>query len=85
MPPSPVFCRQPASAAPRLSASTAGGDSAPKLIPRDVDDRRRAERVARGRAAPPSTFAGGQLVLGRGAGLAGAGGGDGNASCLMIR
>ena len=31
--PSPVFCRQPAPAAPRLSASMAFLDSAPKLIP----------------------------------------------------
>ena len=32
MPPSPVLCRQPASAAPRLRASTALPDSDPKLI-----------------------------------------------------
>ena len=56
-PPSPVLCRQPASAAPRLSASMALPDSEPKLIAGDVDHRLRAgTRRGRPRAAP-STLA----------------------------
>ncbi len=50
-----------AAAAPRLSASTAVPESAPKLMPRDVHDRARAEGVAppvRRRRAPCRTGAG---------------------------
>ena len=53
--PSPVFCRQPASAAPRFSAVTALPDSAPKLIPEmlTTDSGRKAWRLR----VPPSTLA----------------------------
>ena len=56
--PSPVLCRQPASAAPRLIASIALPDSEPKLIPETftTDSGRNACRRPRG---PPSTFADG--------------------------
>ena len=51
-PPSPVFCRQPAIAAPRLSASIALPDSDAEAHPGDVDHRRRPERVAPARGPP---------------------------------
>src|SRR4051794_41918143 len=54
--PSPVFCRQPASAAPRLSAVTALADSAPKLIPEMLTTESGRNACCRPRAAP-STFA----------------------------
>ena len=54
--PSPVLCRQPASSAPRLSASIALRDSAPKLIPDTLTTERGRNARARPRG-PPSTFA----------------------------
>ena len=60
--PSPVFCRQPAMAAPRLSASTALPESEPKLMPEMLTTE--AGRIAslRPRAAP-TTFAMGNGTL----------------------
>ena len=54
--PSPVFCRHPASAAPRLSASTALPDSEPKLIP-EMLTTESGRNARRRRRAAPSTFA----------------------------
>src|SRR5690349_24973896 len=54
--PSPVFCRQPASAAPRLSAVMALADSAPKLIPEMLTTESGRNACRRPRGAP-STFA----------------------------
>ena len=60
-----MFCRQPASAAPRLSASTAWPDSDPKLIAEmlTTDSGRKAPRRSR---AAPSTLAQGSSTLVRG-------------------
>jgi hypothetical protein len=51
-----VFCVQPASAAPRLSASTAAPDSEPKLIAEMLTTEAGRYAWARPRA-PPSTLA----------------------------
>ena len=59
MPPSPVFCRQPASTAPRLSASTALPDSDPKLIAEMFTTDFGRNAPGRSRAAP-STLAHGK-------------------------
>ncbi len=77
-----MFCRQPASAAPRLRASTAGPDSEPKLIPEmfTTESGRNAPRRPRG---PPNTLAPGTQASCPAAGV------DGGATrpkvaCLMI-
>ena len=59
--PSPVSCRQPAIAAPRLSASMAFFESEPKLMPEMLTTLagRNACRRPRG---PPSTFADGRCT-----------------------
>ena len=57
--PSPVFCRQPAIAAPRLSASIALPDSEPKLIPEMLTTEAGRNACRRPRAAPST------LALGR--------------------
>jgi hypothetical protein len=55
MPPSPVFCRQPAIFAPRLMACTALAESEPKLMADvlTIESGRNALRRLRG---PPSTL-----------------------------
>ena len=65
MPPSPVLCRQSASTAPRLRASTALPDSDPKLIAEmlTTDFGRNAPRRSR---AAPITLAHGKFDLVRG-------------------
>ena len=58
--PSPVFCRHPASAAPRLSASTALPDSDPKLIPEMLTTESGRKACRRPRAAPSTLAHGSQ-------------------------
>ena len=53
-PPSPVLCRQPARAAPRLSASIALPDSAPKLIADTLTTDAGRNALAGGRHRAPS-------------------------------
>ena len=61
--PSPVFCRQPASAAPSVERLDRVAGQRAEAHPGDVDDRRRAgTRAARPRG-PPITLADGQRAL----------------------
>ena len=80
-PPSPVFWRQPARSAPRLSASIALPDSAPKLMPEmfTTELGRKACRRPRG---PPSTFADGSGLSSWACAAVGAPG-PRNVRCLM--
>ena len=59
--PSPVFWRQPAIAAPLLSASTALPDSEPKLIPEMLTTELGRKACVRPRG-PPSTLALGSTI-----------------------
>ncbi len=80
--PSPVFCRQPAMAAPLLSDSTALPDSEPKLIPEmlTTDPGRKACRRPR---AAPITLALGRVISSSACGTVAAPGPT-NVRCLMI-
>ncbi len=82
MPPSPVFCRQPASAAARFSAVTALPDSAPKLIPEMFTTESGRNACRRPRAAP-STFAHGSHACSPTWGAVGGAAGP-KVRCLMI-
>ena len=82
-PPSPVFCRQPARAAPLFIASTAAPEGA-EAHARDVHHRGRPE------GAPPPVRAAqhlcaGRRVVGVAARAPSGGGATGNGACLMIR
>ena len=81
-PPSPVLCRHPAAAAPRLMASIAAPDSDPKLIADTLttDDGRNAPRRSR---CPPRTFAAGTMSPAP-MGCAVAGEMSENVRCLII-
>ena len=80
--PSPLFCRHPASAAPRLSAVTALADSAPKLMPEMLTTESGRNACRRPRAAP-STFAHGSRACSPLCLPVGATAGP-NVRCLMI-
>ncbi len=84
IPPSPVFCQQDAPAAPRLSASIARPDSAPKLIP--LMFTALGGRIARARPwAAPRTFGPGRRNSGADPTVPGSGFGCARAACLTIR
>ncbi len=80
--PSPVFCRQPALAAPRLSASTALPDSDPKLIPEMLTTDPGRNACVRPRA-PPRTLAQGSRISSWACGMTAAPG-PVKVRCLMI-
>jgi hypothetical protein len=81
-PPSPVFCRQPAIAAPRFRASTACGDREPKLIAEMFTMDRGRNCWARSRG-PPRIFADGSVSPSP-ACASDAGAMSANVRCLMI-
>jgi hypothetical protein len=62
-PPSPVFCRQPASAAPPSSASTAAPDGEPKLIAEMLTTEAGRNLAVRRRAAPSTLALGSSTSL----------------------
>ena len=77
-----MFCVQPASAAPRLSASTAGPDSEPKLIAEKFTTESWRKAPGRRRAAP-STLAQGTHASWPAVGVEG-GATRANVACLTI-
>ncbi len=81
-PPSPVFWRQPARAAPRLSASMAFAESDPKLMPEMLTTDCGRKARARPRAAP-TTFAAGSGTPSSACRAVDAAG-PANVRCLMI-